>query len=285
MMMMGSDDNSVMDVDTNVSSGSSSSTHNVTPAPNVITATIPNNNRNDNTTTTTSSSSTSSSSSNHLANQRSIQASISSERTLRGDHGVNVILQNIVATCHLGVNNLDLKSIALHARNTEYNPQKFAAVIMRIREPKTTALIFQSGKMVITGARSPGLSRIAARKYSRLITKLGFPVYLREFKIQNVVGSCDVGFPIRLEGLAYSHGKFSSYEPELFPGLVYRMVSPKIVILIFVSGKVVLTGGRDKDSILLAFNRMYPVLLEFRKQILAPAPPPIPVPFATLSNT
>ncbi len=279
--MMGSDNNSMMDVDTNVSSGSSSSTRKTTPALNAITNTVPSSNTNDNTTT----SSSTSSSSNYVSNQQSIQASISSERTLRGDHGVNVILQNIVATCHLGVNNLDLKSIALHARNTEYNPQKFAAVIMRIREPKTTALIFHSGKMVITGARSPGLSRIAARKYSRLITKLGFPVYLREFKIQNVVGSCDVGFPIRLEGLAYSHGKFSSYEPELFPGLVYRMVSPKIVILIFVSGKVVLTGGRDKDSILLAFNRMYPVLLEFRKQVLAPAPPPIPVPFAAISNT
>lgn len=280
MMMMDSDNNNNrMNVDTNTSSESSSST----PAQSAITTSVQSSNRNDSTTATTSSSS--SSSSNYLANQQSIQASISSERTLRGDHGVNVILQNIVATCHLGVNNLDLKSIALHARNTEYNPQKFAAVIMRIREPKTTALIFQSGKMVITGARSPGLSRIAARKYTRLMTKLGFPVYLREFKIQNVVGSCDVGFPIRLEGLAYSHGKFSSYEPELFPGLVYRMVSPKIVILIFVSGKVVLTGGKDKDSILLAFNRMYPVLLEFRKQVLAPAPPPIPVPFATISNT
>ena len=224
------------------------------------------------TTTTTTVVSASRQTNEQSRREEAIQAGISSERTLRGDHGVNVILQNIVATVNLGVTNLDLKSIALHARNAEYNPQKFAAVIMRIREPKTTALIFQSGKMVITGARSPGLSRIAARKYTRLITKLGFPVYLREFKIQNVVGSCDVGFPIRLEGLAYSHGKFSSYEPELFPGLVYRMVSPKIVILIFVSGKVVLTGGRDKDSILLAFNRMYPVLLEFRKQVLPPPP-------------
>ena len=268
----------------NSSSSSSSSSSNVN-----------NNNNNSNniaaTTTTTTTTTTSSSSSsnnnnnNYNNNQQSIiQASISSERTLRGDHGVNVILQNIVATVNLGVSNLDLKTIALHARNAEYNPQKFAAVIMRIREPKTTALIFQSGKMVITGARSPGLSRIAARKYTRLINKLGFHVYLREFKIQNVVGSCDVGFPIRLEGLAYSHGKFSSYEPELFPGLVYRMVSPKIVILIFVSGKVVLTGGKDKDSILLAFNRMYPVLLEFRKQVLAP-PPAVSVPIATISNS
>lgn len=57
-----------------------------------------------------------------------------------------------------------------------------------------------------------------------------------------MVGSCDVKFPIRLEGLVLSHGQFSSYEPELFPGLIYRMVKPRIVLLIFVSGKVVLTG-------------------------------------------
>ena len=63
-----------------------------------------------------------------------------------------------------------------------------------------------------------------------------------DFKIQNMVGSCDVKFPIRLEGLVLTHGQFSSYEPELFPGLIYRMVKPRIVLLIFVSGKVVLTG-------------------------------------------
>ena len=71
---------------------------------------------------------------------------------------------------------LDLKKIALHARNAEYNPKRFAAVIMRIREPRTTALIFSSGKMVCTGAKSEDDSRLAARKYARIIQKLGFPV-------------------------------------------------------------------------------------------------------------
>ncbi|KAJ0697671.1 putative TATA-box binding protein [Helianthus annuus] len=122
--------------------------------------------------------------------------------------------------------------------------QRFAAVIMRIREPKTTALIFASGKMVCTGAKSEQQSKLAARKYARIIQKLGFPAKFKDFKIQNIVGSCDVKFPIRLEGLAYSHGAFSSYEPELFPGLIYRMKQPKIVLLIFVSGKIVLTGAK-----------------------------------------
>ena len=128
---------------------------------------------------------------------------------------------------------------------------------MRIREPKTTALVFASGKVVVTGAKSEDDSRLASRKYARIIQKLGFEAKFQDFKIQNIVGSvsrssvaiwwerrtltssffrqCDVKFPIRLEGLAYSHGvsnichllgerslilgslqqHFSSYEPEV----------------------------------------------------------------------
>ena len=213
--------------------------------------------------------------------------------------GIKPTLQNIVATCNLACD-LDLKTIAMHARNAEYNPKRFAAVIMRIRDPKTTALIFRSGKMVVTGAKSEADARTAARKYARIIQKLDFPARFADFKIQNMVGSCDVKFPIRLEGLAYKraarghrrsgpacglpgpaclpaaclrpawalpaaagprpprrppalaaamcgcsaprarcarrrpvirplsaarrHSHYSSYEPELFPGLIYRMV-------------------------------------------------------------
>ena len=108
---------------------------------------------------------------------------------------------------------------------------------MRIREPKTTALIFASGKMVVTGAKSEDDSRLASRKYARIIQKLGFNAKFTgwcqricsivndctknfsDFKIQNIVGSCDIKFPIRLEGLASRHHHFSSYEPELFPGV------------------------------------------------------------------
>ncbi|CAN7999648.1 unnamed protein product, partial [Ixodes hexagonus] len=89
------------------------------------------------------------------------------------DPGIVPQLQNIVSTVNLGCK-LDLKKIALHARNAEYNPKRFAAVIMRIREPRTTALIFSSGKMVCTGAKSEEQSRLAARKYARIIQKLGF---------------------------------------------------------------------------------------------------------------
>ncbi|NXP70974.1 TBPL2 protein, partial [Ramphastos sulfuratus] len=178
--------------------------------------------------------------------------------------GIVPQLQNIVSTVNLACK-LDLKSIALHARNAEYNPKRFAAVIMRIREPRTTALIFSSGKMVCTGAKSEEQSRLAARKYARVVQKLGFPAKFLDFKIQNMVGSCDVRFPIRLEGLVLTHQQFSSYEPELFPGLIYRMVKPRIVLLIFVSGKVVLTGAKERSEIYEAFENIYPILKGFKK--------------------
>ncbi|NWR36687.1 TBPL2 protein, partial [Tachuris rubrigastra] len=193
--------------------------------------------------------------------------------------GIVPQLQNIVSTVNLGCK-LDLKNIALHARNAEYNPKasledsklyphflfsRFAAVIMRIREPRTTALIFSSGKMVCTGAKSEEQSRLAARKYARVVQKLGFPAKFLDFKIQNMVGSCDVRFPIRLEGLVLTHQQFCSYEPELFPGLIYRMVKPRIVLLIFVSGKVVLTGAKDRSEIYEAFENIYPILKGFQK--------------------
>ncbi|RYP30706.1 hypothetical protein DL767_006122 [Monosporascus sp. MG133] len=182
----------------------------------------------------------------------------------QGGSGLTPTLQNLVSTVNLDCR-LDLKTIALHARNAEYNPKRFAAVIMRIREPKTTALIFASGKMVVTGAKSEDDSKLASRKYARIIQKLGFNAKFTDFKIQNIVGSCDIKFPIRLEGLASRHHNFSSYEPELFPGLIYRMIKPKIVLLIFVSGKIVLTGAKVREEIYQAFEMIYPVLQDFRK--------------------
>jgi transcription initiation factor TFIID TATA-box-binding protein len=182
-----------------------------------------------------------------------------------GPHGIVPQIQNVVSTANLGTK-LDLKKIALSVRNAEYNPKRFAAVIMRLTNPKTTALVFGSGKIVCTGAKSVEDSRLAARKYARIIQKLGFNVKFTEFKIQNIVGSCDVGFPIRLEGLTLAHRKFSSYEPELFPGLIYRMLEPKIVLLIFVSGKIVLTGAKEREDINTAFNNIYDILCDFKKE-------------------
>lgn len=94
-----------------------------------------------------------------------------------------------------------------------------------------------------------------------------------DFKIQNVVGTVDVGFPIRLEGVVYAHPTFSSYEPELFPGLIYRLAQPRVVFLIFVSGKVVITGSKTEEQMVEGLKKVYPILCEFRKGETASAKP------------
>jgi len=181
---------------------------------------------------------------------------------------IQIRLQNIVATVNLGTQ-LDLDKITQTARNAEYNPKRFQAVIMRIREPRTTALIFASGKMIVTGAKTIEDSINAAKKYTAIVQKVGYiGARFNEYKVQNMTATCDVGFPIRLEGLIYAHSAHATYEPELFPGLVYRMPDPKVVLLIFVSGKVVITGAKTADQLGNAIENIFDHLLEFRKKNL-----------------
>ncbi|KAL0287430.1 UNVERIFIED_CONTAM: TATA-box-binding protein [Sesamum angustifolium] len=173
-------------------------------------------------------------------------------------------IQNIVSTVNLDCK-LNLAEISLKTKNSEYNPKRFSAVIMRIKEPKTTALIFASGKIVCTGAKTEQESRLAARKFARVVQKVGFPARFSGFRIQNMVGSCDVKFPIRLENMVCGHGLYSVYEPEIFPGLIYRMKNPKVVILVFASGKIVIAGAKANDDIFTAFDNIYPVLQQYKR--------------------
>lgn len=218
---------------------------------------------------------------------------------------IAIKIQNVVSTLSLGIR-LDLVKITNTARNAEYNPARFQvysdhplpmeadvnwiqAVIMRIREPKSTSLMFASGnvlcfqyilliilsvgKVIVTGCRSEGDCQVAAQKFLRILEKVGFPVNPQDltkyqYKVQNMTATCDFGFPIGLEALIFSYSAFATYEPELFPGLVYRMPSPKVVLLVFVSGKVVLTGAKTQEDARSAYENIYPILLECRKKQL-----------------
>ncbi|XP_001603648.2 TATA-box-binding protein 2 [Nasonia vitripennis] len=182
-----------------------------------------------------------------------------------GKELVDPMLQNVVSTVSLGCE-LNLTYINTRTRNSEYNPARFTGLIMRIRNPRVTALIFRSGKLVCTGARCEEDSFLAAKKFARIIQKIGFPVKFRDFKIQNIVATADLKFPIKLENLSHKHGQFSSYEPELYPGLIYRMVLPRVVLLIFVNGKIVLTGAKNRQELKDALHNIYPILKSFRKQ-------------------
>eukprot|EP00746_Dinoflagellata_sp_MGD_P146028 gnl/MRDRNA2_/MRDRNA2_78564_c0_seq2.p1 gnl/MRDRNA2_/MRDRNA2_78564_c0~~gnl/MRDRNA2_/MRDRNA2_78564_c0_seq2.p1 ORF type:complete len:189 (+),score=12.38 gnl/MRDRNA2_/MRDRNA2_78564_c0_seq2:244-810(+) len=130
-------------------------------------------------------------------------------------------IKNIVATLNLGTK-VNLEVIAQKCKNTEYNPKRFTAVVIRLRDPKTTALVFNTGKLVVTGAKSELESKTAARMYAKMVRKCGYDVNFKEFKIQNIVGVADVNFPIRLEALQIQHKQFCQYEPEVFPGAIYK---------------------------------------------------------------
>ncbi|XVF30652.1 hypothetical protein REPUB_Repub16aG0076800 [Reevesia pubescens] len=198
------------------------------------------------------------------SSQVSDRSSSTSCRHLLGQgSGIVPTIENVVSTVHLGCK-LDLKAIALRARNTEYNPEKFSGVMMRIKDPKTTALIFASGKMVCTGAKTEKQSLLAARKHARILKKLGFDVKFKEFKIQNMVASYNFAFPLSLIRLANSHSKFAIYEPELFPGLIYKMKQPKVMVMVFASGKIVIAGAQKRDDIFKAFENICPILMSFR---------------------
>lgn len=172
-------------------------------------------------------------------------------------------LINIV--CGVNLNCLiDLKTVALHARNSYYNPKRFQAVTLRQRDPRATALVFASGKMQVLGCRSISDAHLSARKFARMVQKLGFDgVKLSNFNIQNLVAHADAKCKVRLEGIHLKHRAFARFEPEIFPGLCYKMVRPSVTVLIFANGKMVLLGAKKEEDIHLALKLLYPVLKEF----------------------
>ncbi|XP_013116512.1 TBP-related factor isoform X1 [Stomoxys calcitrans] len=190
------------------------------------------------------------------------QPAVAPAETFEAQHDVK--LQNVVATVSLACE-LNLQDINNRTRNSEYTPSRFHGVVMRMRDPRCTALIFRTGKIICTGARNEAEASLGSRKFARIIQKLGYPVKFSDFRLQNIVATVDLRFPIRLEHLNQMHGQFSSYEPELFPGLIYRMVKPRMVLLIFVNGKIVFTGAKARRDILECLDAIYPILLSFRK--------------------
>jgi transcription initiation factor TFIID TATA-box-binding protein len=189
---------------------------------------------------------------------------------------------NIVSMVNLRVP-LNLKLIALKCRNSEYNPSRINAVIMRIKEPKAAALIFNSGIIIVLGARDKEKSKQAAKIFAKQIKNLGYEVKFSDFNIVNIVATCDLGFPIKLTQLNikinYMLSKNKStndedekspchYEPEVFPGLIYHMTKPELTLLIFQSGKMNFVGAKNKDDIYEALQKIYPLLCKFKNQLV-----------------
>jgi transcription initiation factor TFIID TATA-box-binding protein len=131
----------------------------------------------------------------------------------------------------------------------EYDPEKFPGLIYKLRRPRTSILIFSTGKMVCTGAKSSKEANRAINKVVRKLKKSGIIIAGKpKTEVVNMVASGNLNGLIDLERSAYSLGR-TMYEPEQFPGLIYRVSNPKVVFLIFASGKIVCTGATKEEDI------------------------------------
>jgi len=170
-------------------------------------------------------------------------------------------IENIVATVILN-QTLDLNLIETRIPEVDYNPDQFPGLVYRLRNPKVTALIFKSGKMVVTGAKSVRQLVYAVKKIIKALRDAGLEIKsIPRTQIQNIVASANLHARVDLERAAIAL-EGSMYEPEQFPGLIYRMKKPSVVLLIFSSGKMVITGAKREIDVEEAVVNIYRRLWE-----------------------
>ncbi|MHA1819687.1 MAG: TATA-box-binding protein [Promethearchaeota archaeon] len=180
---------------------------------------------------------------------------MSEEETQKEDFEYTI--ENVVATVTLEIKEkIDLNIIARKYADVEYNPERFPGLVMRIEKPKATILIFSTGKMVVTGMRRADEAEQVVQKVIKKIRKAKIEVDQPQITIQNIVASGDLHTNIDLN-MAAVVMDFAMYEPEVFPGLIYRMQEPKTVFLIFSTGRIVCTGGKTKEIVGEAVKKLY----------------------------
>ena len=163
----------------------------------------------------------------------------------------------MVASASLGTE-LNLQELAISLDGADYEPERFPGLIYRIKEPKTATLLFHSGKAVCTGAKSLDQVKEAIDKVVTQIRKAGVSLDSEpEITVQNIVATSDLEQKINLSIIAITLGlERVEYEPEQFPGLVYRLDEPKVVMLLFSSGKIVCTGARIPQDVEVAVDKI-----------------------------
>ena len=165
------------------------------------------------------------------------------------DADLDYKIENVVATVVVEITEkIDLNQIARKHADVEYNPERFPGLVMRIEKPRATILIFSTGKMVVTGLRKSTEAERVVEKVVKNIKKAGIKVSNPEITIQNIVASGDLHTNIDLN-MAAIVMEYAMYEPEVFPGLIYRMQEPKTVFLIFSTGRIVCTGAKRKEIV------------------------------------
>jgi len=161
--------------------------------------------------------------------------------------GIEAKVENIVSGITLN-QKIDLKRFANTAKGLEYNPEKFPGVVYRVKKPRLAMLIFSSGKVICTGARSMEDIKIAVDNLVKKLAEGGVEVKSEPIvEVQNIVASSTLGFEVNLDMLAMETEN-TEYEPEQFPGLVFSLDKPKTVMLIFKSGKMIITGAKTPEA-------------------------------------
>ena len=175
---------------------------------------------------------------------------------------LEIVIQNVVASASLN-QKIDLLAIVKVFRNVEYRPKQFPGLVFRLKRPKTATLIFGSGKMVCTGAKSEKMARSAVKKVVRELKNNGIIILGKpKIVIQNMVATANLHGKIDLETAADVMENVM-YEPEQFPGLVYRMGEPKVVMLMFSSGKLVCTGAKHEGMVREAVEKLHGILEDY----------------------
>jgi len=169
--------------------------------------------------------------------------------------GREIHVVNIVVSASLG-HDIPLEKMAATLPNTEYNPEQFPGLVIRIKEPKTSALIFSSGKIVCTGARTMENVHESIRKIIKSLEKINVKIKnFPEVNIQNIVAAGSVGMDLNLNVLAMKLDN-TEYEPEQFPGLVYKLPEQKATFLLFSNGKIVCTGTKSETEVHAALDKL-----------------------------
>ncbi|NHJ24458.1 MAG: TATA-box-binding protein [Candidatus Lokiarchaeota archaeon] len=172
------------------------------------------------------------------------------------EEGLDYKIENVVATVTVEITEkIDLNQIARKHAEVEYNPERFPGLVMRIEKPRATILIFSTGKMVVTGLRKAIEAERVVDKVVKNIRKAGIKLSNPEITIQNIVASGDLHTNIDLN-MAAIVMEYAMYEPEVFPGLIYRMQDPKTVFLIFSTGRIVCTGAKQKEIVRDAVKKL-----------------------------
>jgi transcription initiation factor TFIID TATA-box-binding protein len=174
--------------------------------------------------------------------------------------GVKTQVQNIVLSVTYEGVEFNLEKLAKSLEGARYDPEVFPGIAYKSEDPPASFLIFASGKMNCVGARSMADAKLAIKKLTKKLRKARIKVKSEpKVEVQNIVASFDFGKEFDLERIARSYEN-TEYEPEVFPGLVFRLDDPKVVVLLFVSGKGVCAGAKGMKDIQRAAQKITKIL-------------------------